>query len=100
MKALIYFETVTHLHCLSVAAVTVLQPGTGMNIDVSSLDVEAVSSYLLLQNRKSAGFLYEHHPVNCRGCFRHRGYFQVLLFSLLSGGDCRRWGEKEKLCSI
>ncbi|HML29014.1 MAG TPA: dicarboxylate/amino acid:cation symporter [Hyphomicrobium sp.] len=85
IKALIYFELVT---CLALAVglvvVNVLQPGAGMNVEVSSLDGAAVQTYVAKSKEESATeFIINIIPNTFFSGFVDGNILQVLLVALL-----------------
>lgn len=85
IKALIYFEVVT---CLALAVglvvVNVLQPGAGMNVEISSLDAKAVQSYVAKSKEGSAAeFILDIIPNTFFSGFVDGNILQVLLVALL-----------------
>ena len=47
IKALIYFEVITTLALIiGLVVINILKPGSGMNVDPSTLDPDAVASYV------------------------------------------------------
>src|SRR5689334_1940444 len=56
LKTLIWFEAITLLALLfALAAVNILQPGAGMNIDPATLDSGAIRSYTTAAQHQSVG---------------------------------------------
>ena len=98
MKALIYFEGITTFALFfGWAAVTLLQPGTGMNIDVSSLDADTVSVYTnAVKSQSSSNFFMNIIPMTVVDAFAKGEILQILLFSLLFGGALSAMGQKGK----
>lgn len=98
MKALIYFEGITTFALFfGWAAVTLLQPGTGMNIDVSSLDADTVSVYTnAVKSQSSSNFFMNIIPITVVDAFAKGEILQILLFSLLFGGALSAMGQKGK----
>jgi aerobic C4-dicarboxylate transport protein len=63
-KALLYFEIVSTLAlAIGLLVVTVVQPGAGMNADVSKLDTKALVTYTSKAQAHS-----KHHSQQCRRC--------------------------------
>ena len=71
--ALLYFEVVsTFALILGLVIVNVVQPGAGMNIDVTKLDTKSVSSYMAPgQMKTTTGFLLDIIPDAFRACGSH-----------------------------
>src|SRR5579871_1829891 len=65
LKALIYFEVITSVALvLALVAVNVLKPGTGMHVVASTLDVQAVSQYIVKAHSQGvAQFLLDIIPA-------------------------------------
>jgi len=62
VKALIYFEVLTTIALVvGLAAVNLLQPGVGMNVDLAHLDAASVAPYLA-QTRSRTGWLRKTSP--------------------------------------
>jgi Na+/H+-dicarboxylate symporter len=88
VKALIYFEVVSSIALLlGLMAVNVLQPGSGMNVNPSSLNAQAVSSYTTAaQNHASAvDFILNIIPSSLLGAFVGGNMLQVILVGVLFG---------------
>ena len=87
IKALLYFEVVSTLALLiGLLVVHVIQPGVGMNVDVSSLDTRSLTAYTEVAKSHSAvDFLLNIIPSSVVDAFAKGDILQVLLFSLLFG---------------
>ncbi|WP_219604545.1 dicarboxylate/amino acid:cation symporter [Aeromonas caviae] len=96
--ALIYFEVVSTLALIiGLCVVNVLQPGTGMNVDPSSLDASAISVYAdQAQSQGIIPFLLDVIPASVIGAFAGGNILQVLLFAVLFGFSLHHIGEKGK----
>lgn len=102
-KALIYFEVVTTLALImGWAAVKVLQPGVGMNVNVGSLDTKAIAAYTTTaQSQGTVDFLMNIIPSTVVDAFAKGDILQILLFSILFGGALSMMGKAgEALGSI
>ena len=102
-KALIYFEVVTTLALvMGWAAVKVLQPGVGMNVNVGSLDTKAIAAYTTTaQSQSTIDFLMNIIPSTVVDAFAKGDILQILLFSILFGGALSMIGKAgEALGSI
>jgi aerobic C4-dicarboxylate transport protein len=102
-KALIYFEVVTTLALvMGWAAVKVLQPGVGMNVNVGSLDTKAIAAYTTTaQSQGTVDFLMNIIPSTVVDAFAKGDILQILLFSILFGGALSMMGKAgEALGSI
>jgi aerobic C4-dicarboxylate transport protein len=87
LKALIYFEVLTTIALIiGLVAVNILQPGAGMNVDVSKLDTHAVDAYV--RQTSIVGFvpfLMGILPNTFVGAFAEGNILQVLFLSVLCG---------------
>ena len=87
LKAMIYFEVVSTL-ALAVGLIVgeILKPGSGFNIDPTSIDPKAVATYV---TKAKADGIVQHLmaiiPDNYLGALAHGDILQVLLVSILSG---------------
>ncbi len=97
-KALLYFEVVTTLAlAIGLLVVNFVQPGSGMNVDPSTLDTGAIAKY----TEKAAGqstvdFILHIIPQSAVGAFAEGEILQVLLFSVLFGAGLSMMGEQGK----
>jgi aerobic C4-dicarboxylate transport protein len=98
VKALIYFEVLTTLALvIGLVVVNVLQPGAGMNVDVSSLDTKGVESYIAKSKEESAiGFILDIIPSTFFSAFAEGNILQVLLIALLFAFALQSLGERGK----
>jgi aerobic C4-dicarboxylate transport protein len=98
IKALVYFEVLTTVALIiGLTAVNILQPGKGMNIDLSHVDTAAVKPYLAqTQNQTAVEFLVNIIPQTMVGAFADGNVLQVLLISVLLGFALTRVGEPGK----
>jgi aerobic C4-dicarboxylate transport protein len=85
--ALLYFEVVSTIALVvGLVVVNVVQPGAGMNVDVSQLDAKAVESYAKAAEQQSVtDFLLNVIPTTIVDAFAKGDILQVLLFSVLFG---------------
>ena len=85
--ALLYFEIVSTLALIvGLVIVNVVQPGAGMNVDVSALDSKAVQAYAQAAEQQGfTDFLLNVIPNTVVDAFARGDILQVLLFSLLFG---------------
>ena len=99
IKALIYFELVSTLAlAIGLVVVNFVKPGVGINADVSTLDVNAVSAYASSAKSFSAvEFITHMIPDTVVGAFAGGEILQVLLFSVLFGLGLARLGQKGKV---
>ncbi|MGI4978587.1 MAG: C4-dicarboxylate transporter DctA [Janthinobacterium lividum] len=86
-KALLYFEVVSTASLLmGLAAVDLLRPGAGMNVDPSTLDPRAIAGYA--ETARHLGiidFLLNIIPASVGGVFVDGNMLQVILFGVLFG---------------
>ncbi|MCW7547741.1 dicarboxylate/amino acid:cation symporter [Photorhabdus sp. APURE] len=96
--ALVYFEIVSTIALIiGLIVVNVVQPGAGMNIDPSTLDVKAVSLYAEKAAEQGiVAFLLDVIPASVIGAFASGNILQVLLFAVLFGFALHRLGDKGK----
>jgi len=87
LKAIIYFEVVTTIALIiGLIIVNLLQPGTGMHVNTTTLDASGVKSYI--QQGQSTGFvdfLLHIIPDTIIGAFAEGNILQVLFFAILFG---------------
>jgi len=94
LKTLFYFETVSTL-ALAIGLIVgqVLQPGSGFDIDVASLDPKAVASYVTRAKEQGiVNHLLAIIPDTFIGAFARGDLLQVLLVSILTGFAITRMG--------
>ena len=98
IKAIVYFEVLTTVALvIGLAAVNILQPGKGMNVNLSHLDTAAVKPYLAQTQNQTAGkFLLNVIPQTMVGAFADGNVLQVLFISVLFGFALARVGESGK----
>jgi aerobic C4-dicarboxylate transport protein len=87
IKALIYFEVMTTIALIiGLLAVNILQPGAGMNVDVSKLNPSVVEPYVKLTHEVGfVPFLVNIIPSSFVGAFTEGNILQVLFIAVLSG---------------
>ncbi|MGM3173786.1 dicarboxylate/amino acid:cation symporter [Dickeya lacustris] len=97
--ALLYFEIVSTLALIiGLVVVNVLQPGVGMNVDPSSLNVAAVANYATEAGKQGVvPFLMDVIPSSVIGAFASGNILQVLLFAVMFGFALHHLGEKGAL---
>lgn len=95
-KALIYFEVVTTFALIiGLFLVNWLQPGAGMNVDVSQLDTKAIAAYTTAaKSQSSVDFFMNIIPTSVVDAFAKGDILQVLLFSVLFGWAVLAMGQK------
>jgi len=87
IKALVYFEVVSTLALIiGLLVVHLIQPGKGMNIDVSTLETKSLVAYTeVAKHQNTTDFLLNIIPNTVIDAFAKGELLQVLLFSLLFG---------------
>ena len=97
--ALLYFEVVsTFALMIGLLLINVLKPGAGMNVDVATLDTQAVSAYT--GPGKLVGtieFLMNIIPTAFFDAFSRGEILQVLLIAILFGFALHRFGGRGTL---
>jgi aerobic C4-dicarboxylate transport protein len=86
-KALLYFEIVSTLALfMGLVAGNVVHPGTGMNVDPSTLDIKSVADYAGAAKAQSASqFLLHVIPNTLVDAFAKGDILQVVFISVLIG---------------
>src|SRR5579863_5031752 len=87
IKAIVYFEVLTTVAlAIGLIAVNILQPGKGMNVDLSHVDASAVKPYIAqTQSQTATEFVLNIIPQTMVGAFADGNVLQVLLVSVLFG---------------
>src|SRR3984885_1387502 len=90
VKALVYFETMTTVALIvGLVLAYLFGPGHGMNIDTSTLDANALSSYAgnakKLQGEGIGSFLMNIIPTTSFDALSRNDVLQVLFFAILFG---------------
>lgn len=98
IKAIVYFEVLTTIALvIGLLAVNLLQPGKGMNVDLSHVDASAVKPYIAqTHNQTPVQFLMNIIPQTMVGAFADGNILQVLLISVLFGFALARLGKRGK----
>ena len=98
IKALIYFEVMTTIALIiGLLAVNILQPGAGMNVDVSKLNPSVVEPYVKQTHEVGfVPFLVNIIPSSFVGAFTEGNILQVLFIAVLSGFALVWLGERAK----
>jgi aerobic C4-dicarboxylate transport protein len=98
IKALLYFEAVTTLALvIGLAVVNLWQPGSGMNVDVASINASVVEPYV--KQTAAVGFvpfLLNIIPQTFVGAFAEGNILQVLFLSVMCGFALIWLGERAK----
>jgi aerobic C4-dicarboxylate transport protein len=94
--ALIYFEVMSTVALgLGLVVVNILRPGTGMNVDASTLDAGSVAAYTGPGKLQSVtDFLLNVIPTTVVDAFAKGEILQVLLFAVLFGCALQRLGAR------
>jgi len=98
-KALLYFEIVSTVALIiGLILVSVIQPGAGMNADVSKLDTKALESYTAkAQSHNTVDFLMNIIPNTVVDAFAKGDILQVLFFAILFGFALSTLGSRGKV---
>ncbi|AVY95147.1 C4-dicarboxylate transporter DctA [Microvirgula curvata] len=99
LTAIVYFELVTTLAlALGIALAYLLQPGHGMNVDVSALNAGVAGQYLQsahqVTDSGSVAFLMKIIPDSVFSAFARNDVLQILLIAILFGCSLSLMGEK------
>ena len=97
LSSLIYFEVMTTIALIiGLIFVNWLQPGTGMNVDPSTLDRTAVSQYVTQseEHQSVMDFIISIIPENVIAAVASDNLLQVLVFAVLFGIALTKIGEK------
>ena len=94
--ALIYFEVMSTLAlAVGLLVMNVLHPGSGMNVDVRSLDAASVAVYADSKRLQSVSdFLLNVIPTTVVDAFARGEILQVLLFAVLFAFALQRLGQR------
>ncbi|MBL8474393.1 MAG: dicarboxylate/amino acid:cation symporter [Rhodocyclaceae bacterium] len=92
--ALLYFEVVSTLALIvGLVIVNVVQPGAGMNVDVSTLDTKGIAAYTAPgKMQTTTEFLLAIIPSTVVDAFAKGEILQVLLFSVMFGFALHKFG--------
>jgi aerobic C4-dicarboxylate transport protein len=98
-KALLYFEIVSTLAlAIGLLVVSIIQPGAGMNADVSKLDTKALATYTSkAQSHSTVDFLMNIIPNSVVDAFAKGDILQVLFFAILFGFALSMLGQRGKM---
>src|SRR5665811_928018 len=99
VKALLYFEIVSTVAlAIGLLVVSVIQPGAGMNADVSKLDTKALETFTAkAQSHGTVDFLMNIIPNTVVDAFAKGDILQVLFFSVLFGFALSMLGQRGKV---
>lgn len=97
-KALLYFEVVSTLAlAIGLLVVSIIQPGVGVNADVSKLDTKALATYTQkAQGHSTVDFLMNIIPNSVVDAFAKGDILQVLFFAILFGFSLSVLGQRGK----
>ncbi|MCG1055212.1 dicarboxylate/amino acid:cation symporter [Mycetohabitans sp. B5] len=95
-KALLYFEVVsTFALLIGLVASHILKPGVGLNIDPTTLDSKAVSTYAQkAHGQTTVDFLIHLIPDTFFSAFAQGDILQILLIAILFGSVLAQLGER------
>ena len=99
VKALVYFEIVSTVAlAIGLLVVSVIQPGAGMNADVSKLDTKALETFTAkAQSHGTVDFLMNIIPNTVVDAFAKGDILQALFFSILFGFALSMLGQRGKV---
>jgi len=95
-KSLVYFEILSTVAlAIGLVVVSVVQPGVGLNADVTKLDTKALASYTTqAKSHNTVDFLMNLIPSSVVDAFAKGDILQVLLFAILFGFALSMLGKK------
>src|SRR3954467_1354809 len=98
IKALIYFEVLTTIAlALGLVMVNLLQPGAGMNVDLSKVDTSSIGTYVAQsQGHDTSTFLLNIIPNTLVSAFAEGHVLQVLFVAVLCGFGLIWMGERAR----
>ncbi len=97
LTSIIYFEIMTTIALIiGLIFVNLIQPGTGMNVDPSSLDPNAVSQYVKQseEHKTLMDFILSIIPDNVIAAVASDNLLQVLVFAVLFGIGLTKIGHR------
>ena len=96
--AVLYFEVVSTIALIiGLLVVNVWQPGTGMHVDVATLDTKGIDKYVGPGKMQSTvDFFMNIIPTSVVDAFAKGDMLQVLFFSILFGYAMNAFGERGK----
>ncbi len=96
IKALLYFEIVTTVALIiGLVVINLLKPGSGMNVDVNTLDAKEATAYISQgKSQTVTDFLLNIIPENIVNAIANNNLLQVLFFSVLIGFTLSKIKEK------
>lgn len=91
--AILYFEIVSTVALfIGLIIVNIIQPGVGMNVDASTLDIKGVQQYIG-KEQTTVEFIMHIIPNTVVGAFASGEILQVLFFAVLFGFALHRLGD-------
>lgn len=94
--SILYFEIVSTVALIiGLIIVNVVQPGTGMNVDVTTLDTKGIQQYIG-KEQGTVEFLMHIIPDTVVGAFASGEILQVLFFAVLFGFALHKLGDLGK----
>jgi len=96
LKSLVYFEVIsTFALAIGLAAGYLLHPGTGFNIDPTTLDPRIAAGYVgKAHNMNAMDYVMNMVPVSFFAPFATGDILQTLVIAILTGIVCVRLGDK------
>ena len=97
--ALLYFEIMSTIALIvGLVIVNLLRPGSGMNVDASTIDTSAIAAYTGPgKMHGTVEFLMDVIPNTAVGAFANGEVLQVLLFAVLFGAALHKFGGRGTL---
>lgn len=97
--ALLYFEVVSTIALVvGLVMINVLEPGVGMNVDVTTIDTKSLSAYTGPGKMEgTVGFLLHIIPSTLVDAFAKGEILQILLIAILFGFSLHALGEKGQM---
>ncbi len=98
IKALFYFEVVTTFALfIGLLVVKIVQPGRGINADITKLDPKGIEQFTkAAEGQSAADFILHIIPDTVVGAFAQGEILQVLLFAILFGIALSMLGQRGK----
>jgi aerobic C4-dicarboxylate transport protein len=86
VKGLVYFEVLTTAAlAIGLLVGNLYKPGLGMNVNIASLDIKAISAFTTAPHLKTVDFIMNIIPRDVADAFAKGDILQVLFFSILFG---------------
>ncbi|HEY0525390.1 MAG TPA: dicarboxylate/amino acid:cation symporter [Stellaceae bacterium] len=98
LKAILYFEVVTSLALIvGLVIANLWRPGSGMNVDVSTIDTKSILQYTTKAQQQSAlDYITHIIPSTVVGAFAEGEIIQVLFFAILFAFALSFLGERSR----